>query len=389
MSQKQIDEIHRLLEKRYYDISNPASFKSVDVLLKDINQIQRESKRPLISRTTVKEWLEGEEPYSALKQVRVKFARNRYEIPERIGQHMQCDLLDVRQFSDSNDNITMLLACIDLRSRYVFVEPLLSKEANDVLAAFKSVVSKLQQKGLTITHLQVDSGKEWFNKIFKSYIKSLNVNMFTAGKPVFAERFIRSFYNVLYKFQARTSSRRYVHVLQQIVDNLNRSYHRGIKATPYSVYTGIEQPKDGYELSKKSQLFQDREIRRDHERLIPINSLVRVGWNPVEGSNLFTKGYHSKWSEELFRVRKYNLKPRKKVLYYLSDLVGESIEGSFYRDELNRVSERFLHKPLKIDKVLKHRRLKNRPYKESLVTYKVYPKNYYTWVKSSDIEDLK
>jgi hypothetical protein len=390
MAQKQIDEIHRLLENRYYDITNPASYKSINVLLKDINNIQREANRPAVSRSTVQEWLEGEEPYSTLKQSRVKFSRNRYALPDNIGHHLQCDLLDVRQFSDSNDGITMLLACVDLRSRYIFMEPLMSKEAGNVLDAFKSVVSKLHEKGYyKIKHLQVDSGKEWYNKPFKAYVKSLNINMFTAGKPVFAERLIRSFYNVLYKVQTRNNSRRFIHILQQLVDNLNKSYHRGIKTTPYNVFMGIEQPKDGYKLSIPSKRFLEREIQRDHASLIPINSLVRVGWNPVEGSNLFTKGYHGKWSEELFRVRKYNLKPHKKVLYYLSDLTGEKIEGSFYREELNKVSERFLLQPLKIDKVLKRRKLKSKPYQESLVTYKIYPKNFYSWIRSSDIEDLQ
>src|SRR5271170_6081259 len=113
MAQAQIDEIHRLLDERYYDISNPASYRSIDVLLKDINKIQTEANRPKISRSIVKEWLEGEEAYSALKQNRIHFSKNKYKIPENNGEHLQCDLMHVRQFSEENDGVTMLLGCID------------------------------------------------------------------------------------------------------------------------------------------------------------------------------------------------------------------------------------------------------------------------------------
>ena len=83
MAQAQIDEIHNLLNERYYDLSNPSSYRSIDVLLKDINQIQKEADRPKVSRSTVKEWLEGEETYSALKQSRIHFQKNKYKIPEK------------------------------------------------------------------------------------------------------------------------------------------------------------------------------------------------------------------------------------------------------------------------------------------------------------------
>ena len=77
------------------------------------------------------------------------------------------------------------------------------------------------------------------------------------------------------------------------------------------------------------------------------------------------------------------------MLYYLVDLNGENIDGSFYREDLNIVSERFINQPLKIDKVIRYRKLRGKSYREALVTYKAYPKNYYSWIKEKDIEDLK
>src|SRR5271156_1057952 len=248
MAQAQIDEIHNLLNERYYDISNPSSYRSIDVLLKDVNRIQKEHNRPSISRSVVKEWLEGEESYSALKQTRLNFSKNRYKIPEKNGKHLQCDLISVRQFSTDNDGVTMLLACIDLRSRYVFIEPLLSKDGSVVLEGFKKIMDKLKQMNLTVEYLQTDLGKEFYNKWFKDYLKSENIKLFTAGKPVFVERFNRTFLNILYKIHTKTRSRRTVDFLQQLVKNYNESYHRGIKTTPHSVFNGSMTPADGYVL---------------------------------------------------------------------------------------------------------------------------------------------
>jgi hypothetical protein len=388
MAQAQIDEIHRLLGERYYDVSNPASYRSVDILLKDINRIQKEADRPLVSRSVVKEWLEGEDAHTAFKQNRLKFSKNRYKIPVNNCEHLQCDLIHVRQFSEENDGVTMYLVCIDLRSRYSFVEPLLSKDANAVLQAFMRIMSKIIAMDFTVKYVQTDLGKEFHNKAFKAYLKSMGIKLFTHGKPVFAERFNRTFLNIVYKIHTKTHSRRTIHILPQLVKNYNNSYHRGIKTTPFKVFMGLEQPQDGYRLTEKAKTLFNRKIERDHSVIIPINSLVRVSWNPEEGSNLFTKGYHSKWSDELFRVKKYKHKPNQKVLYYLIDLTGESIDGSFYREELNRVSERFLRKPLEIDKILRYRKLRNTPFREALVTYKVYPKKYYSWVKADSIEDI-
>lgn len=388
MSQAYIDDIYSLLHDRYYDLKNPASYRSVDVLLKDVNKIQKESNRPQLSRSVVKEWLQGQEPYSAMKQIRTKFPKNKYKIPKTVGYHIQCDLIDVHQFSSENDGVKFLLGCIDLKSRYVFMEPLISKDSNTVLNGFKHIINKLlKNPNVRLKYVQCDQGKEFFNREFQSYLKTQNMKLFSSGKPVFIERFNRTFLTILYKVHTKTRSRRTIDMLQQLISNYNHSYHRGIKASPYEIFFGKKEPLD-YVISNASKIKMNKLLMNDRANELPLNSLVRVSWNSVEGSNLFTKGYHSKWSEELFRVYNKKINPEEFIIYYLQDLTGEKIEGSgFYRLELNPVPDRVLKAPLDISNIIRYRKLKGRP-REALVTFSIYPKKYKEWIRADTIEDV-
>ena len=49
--------------------------------------------------------------------------------------------------------------------------------------------------------------------------------------------------------------------------------------------------------------------------------------------NIFEKSYETNWTEEIFEI--YDIKYSNVSYYYLKDLNGEKIEGSFYEQELH------------------------------------------------------
>ena len=55
------------------------------------------------------------------------------------------------------------------------------------------------------------------------------------GKSVFAERFIRTLKNEIYKHMTAVSKNIYFNVLDDIVDEYNNTYHRTIKIKPIDV----------------------------------------------------------------------------------------------------------------------------------------------------------
>ena len=60
-----------------------------------------------------------------------------------------------------------------------------------------------------------------------------------AGKSVVAERFIETLKNKIYKHMTAISKNLYIHILHDIVNEYNNTYHRTIKMKPIEVKNKI------------------------------------------------------------------------------------------------------------------------------------------------------
>ena len=76
---------------------------------------------------------------------------------------------------------------------------------------------------------------------------------------------------------------------------------------------------------------------------------------------------------------------RSRPLYELEDLNDTPIEGQFYQEELNpvRVTRRTIYK---IDKILDYRIRRGRL--EYLVRWRVYSKDFDSWIPASGVKDV-
>ena len=93
--------------------------------------------------------------------------------------------------------------------------------------------------------------------------------------------------------------------------------------------------------------------------------------------NIFEKSYETNWTVEIFEI--YNIKYSNVPYYYLKDLNGEKIDGSFYEQELQKTSfkkdDLFI-----IEKVLKTSNDK------AYVKWRNYVSSFNSWVNKSDIK---
>ena len=213
----------------------------------------------------------------------------------------------------------------------------------------------------------VDQESEFYNKSFKDFLKTNNIEMYSTyneGKSVVAERFIRTLKNKIFKHMTAISKNVYFDVLDDIVNKYNNTVHRTIKMKP------IEVADDYY----AKNCTQWKCIQRSCAQ-IKKNPKSKVGDNVriSKYKNTFAKGYTPNWSEEVFVVSK--IKNTVPWTYVVSDLNGEEITGSFYEKELQKTNQ----KEFRIEKVLKRKDDK------LYVKWKGYNNSFNNWINKKDL----
>ena len=89
------------------------------------------------------------------------------------------------------------LVCIDVLSKYAVVVPIKGKDTVDVVTATMETLQKMKAKPKMI---YTDDEKAIASSDFKQYVEDEGIELYrTRGHPAFAERFIRTFKDKLFK----------------------------------------------------------------------------------------------------------------------------------------------------------------------------------------------
>ena len=137
--------------------------------------------------------------------------------------------------SKHNKGIRYFSCIIDLFSKYAWVVPLEDNKGVSIVNAYQSIFKKSNRKP---NKIWVDQGSEFYNNIFKKFLKDNDISMYSTyneGKSVVAERFIRTLKNRIYKHMTAISKNVYFDVLDDIVDEYNNIYNKTIKMKPADV----------------------------------------------------------------------------------------------------------------------------------------------------------
>ena len=230
--------------------------------------------------------------------------------------------------SKYSKGIRYLLCAIDLFSKFAFVVPLKDKKGTTIANGFQSILNDLKRKP---NKIWVDQGSEYYNNVFKKWLKDSNIKMYSThneGKSVVAERFIRTLKNKICKHMTAISKNVYFDVLDDIVSEYNNTYHKNIKMKPIDV--------------KSDSFAEYNEKYSEKDPKFKVNDHVRIS----KYKNIFAKGYGPNWSEEIFVIKIKNTVP---CTYVISDLNGEEVIGDFYEKELQKTNK----KEFRIEKVIK------------------------------------
>ena len=101
------------------------------------------------------------------------------------------ELTDIESLSKYKKEIKYLLCAIDIFSKYKWIISLKDKRGISIVNAFQKIISE----GRKPNKIWVDQGGEFYNNLFKRFLKINHIEMYSThneGKSVVPERFIRT-----------------------------------------------------------------------------------------------------------------------------------------------------------------------------------------------------
>lgn len=273
----------------------------------------------------------------------------------------QADLVEMIPYARINNGYKYLLTVIDVYSKFAFAEPVRSKTGVLVTKAFKTIVRRSKRQPRL---LQTDRGKEFYNSVFSTYLKTLGVHHYSTYSNLKAnvvERFNRTLKSRMWRAFTAQGTYRWIELLPQLVSSYNNTYHRTIGTKPSLVVKNTPRLDDIYRVVKTVDPRRHR-FRKD--------DFVRIS----KHKSIFEKGFTPNWSTEIFQIDKVQL--TSPVTYLLRDLQGQPIEGGFYAAELQKTHfpDQYL-----VEKVL--RRRGNKLY----VKWLGFNSTHNSWINKDDI----
>jgi len=361
------------LGKFYYNPSHYAGYSSVDNLSR--------AAKPNFSRNEIVRWLESQDAYALHRPSRRKFPRLHYSVTN-VDDVWEADLIELRNLKSYNDGYSYLLVIIDVLSKYAWVEPLRDKTSNCVIKAFQRVFSR--SEGRVPIYVQTDKGKEFIARPMQKFLKESGIRFRVTRNPdikaAVVERFNRTLKERMWRYFTHKNTRRYIDVLQDIVRAYNHTRHSSTRMQPAIV------TRENARVARENiaRRWNNNDAHKKHARKAKyhVGDLVRVS----RAKGTFEKGYEARWSEEIFRIHRV-LEWRKPLVYELSDLAGEVIDGIFYEQELARVEKNLQEEEFIVDRVIKSRGRGSN--KQLLVSWRGYPSKFDTWIPASSLTQLR
>ena len=234
-------------------------------------------------------------------------------IVNHIDEIFAADLVEMQKFAKLNKGYRYLLTCIDIFSKFSWVIPLKDKKGITIKNALEKIFKQRKSK-----FLWTDNGKEFYNKQVQDLLNENNIKLYSTNnseiKSAVIERFNRTFKNMMYKKFTENNNTIFYNILDELVNNYNNKYHSTIKMSPIEGSKKINENKIkniyNFEKTKKPGKFK-------------IGDRVRLSLE----KNFFEKSYETNWTEEIFVI--YDIKYSNVPYYYLKDLNGEKLQGTF------------------------------------------------------------
>ena len=288
------------------------------------------------------------------------------------------------QFSTSNDGFLYILAFIDTFTKAVGIIKLKTKDTKIVTQKMKYIFDN----GDKPKYLRVDAGGEFLSHIFTQMCAKHNVKLYIAQEPIkcaFIERFNRTFKRILVQLMEYHNSVRWVDFIKPAIAIYHSRKHSSIGMSP-----------DEAEDEENHAFIYDKLLRKytkdDRKKYIKNKKLPKFRKGDIvkifKKKGIFTRGFNQSVTKEYFTI--YHIDRRlSKDRYYLKDLMGERIIGSFYSEYLVPFTPPTDGGEYRIDpnfRDFKRKRIRGVPH--IWVKWLGWPSKFNQWVPETDIQHL-
>jgi hypothetical protein len=359
--------IENTLSNIYYNTTHPASYGSAKNLYE-----YAKNENPNITFEDVIQWLKKQISYTLHRPARKNFPRNKIFVTH-INEQWQCDLVDMQEFSKDNNGYKYILTIIDCLSKYLRAVSLKSKHSSVIINEFKEIFKEIKP-----LKLQSDQGTEFKNKPFITFCKKEEVRYFTSKdkkiKCSIVERVNRTLKEKMFRYFTANGTRKYIDVLQELVDSYNNRCHRSIKMKPIDVNELNEKIayKNLYGKNTLKHIYSKKSKKEDH---LNVGKTVRRKYD----LSVFDRGYYPYWTDQTYSITD-KLNKVGKYQYIIKDYKGEKSNRRYYGEELQAVSDQTAYR---VEKVLKKRKRNNKL--EYFVKWMNYPSTQNSWISAENL----
>ena len=328
-----------------------------------------------VSLRKAKEALEYLDPYTLHREYKQPRFYNPYYVHGRREQ-VQADLIDVSKLKRQNGGVCFLLLLIDIMTKKMWVYPLKNKSAREMktkMARWVADIDVLPEK------LMTDRGTEFTNGQVQELLRSNGIEWQASNgvaKAAIAERANKTLQILMYKYLTERETWKYADVLDRLVDTYNGRGHRTLKGmTPDEA----DLPENE---ARVQAIFNERYAKAAERRRLKlpfkVGDMVRI---KTEAKNVSSsnRAYAEQFHGEYFVVHSINRR-MPVAMYKLESMdTGEVIQGSFYKEEMQRVRGDVF----KVERVLGRRR--RRGVLEYKVRWLFFGPRHDSWVPAGNL----
>ena len=348
-------------KKLYTDSKFPGSFSGKNRFIKAIR-----SKDRSIKRRDVEKALRSIDSYTLHKPLKKpKLYRRIYT--KGINYQFQIDLIDMSKFEDENDGYRWFITIIDTFSKKAWAFKTKRKNGKAILEVMEPFLEEN-----TPQKIEFDQGKEFYNRPFIKLLRRLKIKYFSVysdNKCAIVERFNRTLKTRMYRSFTSQGNRRWVDILQDLVDGYNDSVHSSTSFKPNDVNKRNEH------LVRRILYPKIIKEKKYTKPAFKVGDTVRLAGKKAA----FQKGYEQTYSYEVFEISE--IKDTYPKTYGIKDYNGETIEGSFYKSELEQVDKSDDIWP--VNKILKSRKYRGET--QYLVNFLGYPESLTEWISQNQL----